>query len=168
MTTAEFYPAIRRMFRPYCIPNPAREKRAWTPKRIAAAKRSVKRELDQVPLFPELARFSTVEERQAFIQAGEDAWAEDMRAHHAKAIREARAKMRQLSHHEQMGLRLYWERSLMPRDPVYLLGRIRDIEQGKSAWDWIKEMDELPEKGRIWREKNNWDNRTEPNEAATA
>ena len=110
----------------YVLGNPKREKRVWTPNRISHARRAVARELETVPLFPELAKFKTVEERMALIDDNELGFRENMRAHRAGEWRKVRREMRQLNPLTKLGLLKLWSTSSCPDDPVYLLAMIRD------------------------------------------
>jgi hypothetical protein len=47
----------------------SKDLRPWNNRRLAAAKRAVKKEIEKAGLFPELARFSSVEERVSQIDS---------------------------------------------------------------------------------------------------
>lgn len=111
--------------------------RQWTPRRIANARRAVKREQESVALFPELARYQTVEDRIADIDSDEVKTVLKMRTHYAASWREARRKLAALPAISRAGVMRYWqdEQIHLPRDAAYLLGIIREVEMGKrSIW----------------------------------
>ncbi len=104
-----------------------------------AAQRAVDRELAKVPLFPELARFRTVEEREE-IQAREHAtYARQLRTFRATKWHEARAELAALPAVTAAGVRTLWQAAWYPGDPVYLLGVIRNAKAGHSAWTTLRE-----------------------------
>src|SRR5262249_25401562 len=67
-----------------------------TPRMPAAARRAVRREKDRYPLFPELLKHQTAEERLASIADERERWWQQMRYRHAKLWRKARQALREL------------------------------------------------------------------------
>lgn len=132
----------------YPLPHPSREKREWTARRLAAARRRVQIEKDKVALFPEMARYQTVEERVKDIDAGEAALREDMRKHHADLWRRARRLLRSLPRISQVGILLYWNEAGYPPDPLYFLQTIKDA-QHVSAWRKLRGLRMLHKIGNI-------------------
>lgn len=111
-----------------------------SPRRRAAAERFVQREIDSVPLFPEMARFQTAEDRLSHIETVNRKWHQDWRNHRAKEWREARAKLATLSSSERLGLLRYWNSAkvMLPRDPSYLASLVRQVKKGQSAWKKLR------------------------------
>lgn len=99
----------------------------WSARRLAAAGRAVRRELDAVPLFPELARYRSIEERVAQMEAGREDFHRAMRAHRAAAWRRARAELARLPRTTRAGVLRYWARGHLPPDPGYLLSLLHDL-----------------------------------------
>lgn len=98
-----------------------REKRAWTPLRLKAAERAVKKEADAMPLFPELRRVQTVEERIVKMDNREDVITKRLRDWKAQTWRKARAYLRTLSASERERLLAKWNTRFMPGCPSNLL-----------------------------------------------
>lgn len=124
----------------YVVPNPFRGRlREWTPRRLAAARRAVKREQGSVPLFPELAKYKTVDDRVKELDQNHLAFALKFRARHAEQWREARRRMKQLNPGTRHALALCWNQGGQPKDPVYLLDLIHDYDvTGYSPWSWLR------------------------------
>ena len=124
----------------YSIPNPARGGREWTPRRIAAAKRAVIRQKDATPLFPELARHQTVEDRIAAVDANYVDFCQRFRAFEAESWRRARRELRELPRVARMGVLFYWGICRCPGTPVYLLELLRSVRRGASAWRKVRKL----------------------------
>jgi hypothetical protein len=67
-----------------------------TSRKLAAARRAVQREKDRYPLFHELLKHQTVEDRLASIAVERETWWQEMRDRHAKLWRKARQALRDL------------------------------------------------------------------------
>jgi hypothetical protein len=67
-----------------------------TPRKLAAARRAVQKQRDRYPLFPELLKQRTAEERLASIADEREIWWREMRDRHAKLWRKARKALRDL------------------------------------------------------------------------
>lgn len=78
-----------------------------------------------MPLFPELRRFSTVEERQAQQDEASRELLNRLRNHEAKQWREARRRVRWLTDYDLETIAELWNARFLPNDPVYLLDLIR-------------------------------------------
>lgn len=102
-----------------------KERREWTPLRVKAAERAVKREAENMPLFPELRRFHTVEERMENMDIRADIIAQRLRACRAKMWREARAFLRSLSQADRDRLLAKWNTRFMPGGPADLFAVAR-------------------------------------------
>jgi len=115
---------------------PSKAPREITPRRVAAAARAVRREADAMPLFPELRRFTSTEERLDQMQAAGAAAIGDMRDFQAQSWRKARAILRrEMRPTQAAGIVSYWQGGWSgPRTGTYLLGMIRDARRGKCFW----------------------------------
>lgn len=102
-----------------------KERREWTPLRVKAAERAVKREAENMPLFPELRRFHTVEERMEKMDVRADIITQRLRAGRAKMWREARAFVRSLPQIERERLLVKWNTRFMPGGPADLFATAR-------------------------------------------
>jgi hypothetical protein len=80
-----------------------------TPRKLAAARRAVQREKDRYPLFPELLKHRTAEEKLASIAAERESWWQQMRDHHAKLSRKARRALRELPAGPGAAIKRYWQ-----------------------------------------------------------
>jgi DNA-directed RNA polymerase subunit F len=106
-----------------------------TPAVVRAATRAVAKELAQVALFPELAKYRTVDERLAASEDDVAAYFKKLRSFQATKWREARLELAKLPEISRKGVLRYWQSdSWMPRDSVTLLGLLREVKKGKSAW----------------------------------
>jgi hypothetical protein len=117
----------------YCVTNPLRGLREWTPRRISAAARAVKRDHQSVALFPELVKYQSVEDRIKEMDSRAGAFHRRFRKNEADTWRQARAQLRQLNPIARHGLLLYWAQWGGPSCPTYLLGKLRQIHRGESA-----------------------------------
>lgn len=139
-------PPIR--WKRYEMPHPEREKRAWSPQRLAAAARAVQREKDAVPLFPGMARYQTVAERVADRDEDEAAFRARMRQHRADLWRRTRRTLRSLPKITQAGILIYWREAGYPPDPLYLLQIIVE-DRRRSAWRRLRELRMFRKIGQI-------------------
>jgi hypothetical protein len=113
--------------------------RIWTPRMLAAAGRAVRRELDSVALFPELARYQTIEDRKAEVEQWSASFSARMRAYNANAWRRARRELRALPPTTRAGLVRYWNAAGCPGDPTYLLDLLhRQRTTRQSPWAWLR------------------------------
>lgn len=127
-------------FKRYAI---TKEKREWTPAKLSAAKRAVKREQSKTPLFPDMSKYKDVSERVADVDRNHDRFVITFRTHQAQTWRKARALYYQLPAISRAGLKLYWESWGGPLDPNYMLGMLRRIKKGQSAWTWLREYRQI-------------------------
>lgn len=106
-----------------------KERREWTPLRVKAAARAVQREADAMPLFPELRRVTTVDQRMEQMDTRSDAIATRLRAGRAAMWREARKFIRSLSDEDKARLLEKWNSEFMPGDPanIFALARMMGI-----------------------------------------
>ena len=111
------------------------KKRGVTPRRLAAAKRTLKRQADVLPLFSEQIRAAqpSPEERIRTFDDNHAEWAQRMRDHAAENWRKARAQLRALAKEEQTVILEFWNKSSMPADACYFATVMHNyIEQGGS------------------------------------
>jgi len=101
------------------------ERRAWTPLRIKAAERAVQREADKMALFPELRRFTTVEERMENMDNREDVICQRLRNCRARMWREVRAFVRGLPEEDRNRLLEKWNTRFTPGGPADLFAVAR-------------------------------------------
>lgn len=125
--------------------------REWTPRKVAAAARSARRftEREAVPLFPEMSRTKTADDRVAEVDRDHAAFVIKHRAWQAVKWREARAKLRALPAITKLGLIKLWNLGICPA------GIIRESKH-TSPWTKLRERHQLKEAGRKWRAANNW------------
>lgn len=128
-----------RFYRYQIKPSGGRCFRPWTQRRLAAARRAVSKELSQVEMFPELARFSTVEERQRIIDEQRASFAGRMRSDRAANWHRARKCLLGMDPISARGVRKLWSVGGYSGDPVYLLDLIRRVKLGQSAWTTLRE-----------------------------
>lgn len=116
-----------------------------TGRRLAAAARAVKREADAMPLFPQLRRYSTVEERMSQTDARWASLAAQRRDSQASAWRRARAALRALPPLQRAGILRYWRESSVPAEGHYLLDILHGIKvRGEpSGWARLRERRQL-------------------------
>src|ERR1700757_3676717 len=92
-----------------------------TPRKLAAARRAVQKEKDRYPLFPELLKHQTAEDRLASIAAKQETLVQEMREHQAQLWRKARQTLGDLPTGPRAAIKRYWEICGCPGDPVYVL-----------------------------------------------
>jgi hypothetical protein len=111
-----------------------KERREWTPLRVKAAERAVRREAENMPLFPELRRFHTVEERIVQMDNRSDIIAQRLRTGRAKMWREARAFLQSLPESDRQRLLAKWNTRFTPGGPadLFAVARLIGIEISKS------------------------------------
>ena len=119
--------------------NPRREGATseWSARRLANAKRAVQREVDRTPLFPELARYDSVEDRVKQVDASEAAFHVRYRAHTAKSWRSVRLQLRQMHPLTAAGFLRAWNHPDIygPREPSYFLDSIHQWKMGRhNPW----------------------------------
>jgi hypothetical protein len=112
-----------------------------TPRKLAAARRAVQREKDRYPLFPELRKHQTAEDRLASIAVEREAWWQEMRDRQAKRWRKTRHALRDLPTGPRAAIKRYWEICGCPGDPVYLLTIIGEHRARKVCyWHVMAEL----------------------------
>jgi len=115
-----------------------------TPRKLAAARRAVQKEKDHNPLFPELLKHQTAEERLATIAVERETWWQEMRDRHAKLWRKARQALRELPPGPRAAIKRYWNICGRPGDPVYLLAIIHEHRVRKVCyWHVMAELRRL-------------------------
>jgi hypothetical protein len=92
-----------------------------TSRKLAAARRAVQREKDRYPLFPELVKHQTAENRLTSIAVERERCWQEMRDRHAKLWRRARQALRGLPPGPRAAITRYWQICGFPGDPIYLL-----------------------------------------------
>jgi len=104
------------------------DRRPITGRRLAAASRALRKQAEQVALFPELQPTETPEERCNRFDAEAVATLKRWRATRAADWRRARHKLRNLPPEIQAKVHQRWTQNrFMPGDPVYLLESIRAV-----------------------------------------
>lgn len=97
-------------------------------RRLAAAKRSLQRQADEVALFPELAPTQTPLERCQHFDQVSQTWVQSWRNERAARWRKARKQWNELSEFQAALVQIrYVHNHFMPGDPTYLLDIIRDV-----------------------------------------
>src|SRR5215469_16792509 len=115
-----------------------------TPRKLAAARRAVQKEKDRYPLFPELLKYQTPEERLASIADERETWWHEMHDRHAKLWKKARQALRELPAGPRAAIKRYWKICGCPGDPVYLLTIIHEHWARKvSYWHVMAELRRL-------------------------
>ena len=131
------------------------EIRPRSPQRIAAARRAVQRDKDAVPLFPEMVKHHTADERLRAMEVGAVEWHCEMRASRAATWREARRRLYALPPLTHAGVLRYWSSdSWIPRDPSYLADLIHGVtHRHECCWRMlrIRRQMKLVREGRLPR-----------------
>lgn len=123
---------------------PKGEANQITPRKIAAARRAVQREKDRYPLFPELLKHQTADDRLASIAVERETWWQEMRDRHAQQWRKARQALRDLPTGPRAAIKRYWKICGCPGDPVYLLSIIHEHKARKVCyWHVMAELRRL-------------------------
>lgn len=109
-----------------------KERRAWTPLRVKAAERAVIREAECMPLFPELRRVCSVEQRMQQMDNRADMITQRLRSGRAKRWRDARRFLRSLDYVDRQRLLAKWNTAFTPGGPADLLAvaRMMGIKRG--------------------------------------
>lgn len=99
------------------------------------ARKAVKREQEKFALFPELARWSSAEQKMDEQDKIAHDFISRMRQFHADKWREARRDLRSLKPIVADGIKAWWQSDCQfPRDPVALLDAIHQAKKGNSYW----------------------------------
>jgi hypothetical protein len=115
-----------------------------TSRKLAAARRAVQREKNRYPLFPELLKHQTAEERLASIANEQETWWQLMRDRHANLWRKTRQNLNRLPPGPRTAIKRYWEICGCPGDPVYLLTIIHEHRARKICyWHVMAELRRL-------------------------
>jgi hypothetical protein len=115
-----------------------------TPRKLAAARRAVQREKDRYPLFPELLKHQTAEDRLASIANEQEAWWQQMLDRHANMWRKARQSLNRLPPGPRAAIKRYWKICGCPGDPVYLLTLVHGHRARKVCyWHVVAELRRL-------------------------
>ena len=124
--------------------NPKGKPYQITPRKLAAARRAVQKDKDRYPLFPELLKHQTAEERLASIADERETWWHLMRDRHAKLWRKARQAVRELPAGPRAAIKRYWGICGCPGDPVYLLTIVHEHRARKVCyWHVMAELRRL-------------------------
>jgi hypothetical protein len=115
-----------------------------TPRKLAAARRAVQREKDRYPLFSELVKHQTAEDRLTSIAVEQETWWQEMRDRQAQRWRKARQALRDLPTGPRTAIKRYWEICGYPGNPVYLLTLIHEHRARKVCyWHVMAELRRL-------------------------
>lgn len=105
------------------------ERRPVTGRRLAAAKRALRRQADAVALFPELQPTETPQERCDRFDLDSVATVQRWRDAEAERWRKARRELRAMTPAEQSQVDRRWAQNrFMPKTAVYLLETIRAVK----------------------------------------
>ena len=108
--------------------------REWTPRKLQAAERAVRKDAESVPLFPELRRYESVADRIADVNAGHLAFVLKHRAFRAYSWRRAGRARRALLPLQRKAVDAKWNRGHIPGDPSYLCDIIWCLPVGNSLY----------------------------------
>jgi hypothetical protein len=115
-----------------------------TPRKLSAARRAVQKGKDRYPLFPELLKHQTAEERLASIADERARWWHEMRDRQANGWRKARQNLNRLPSGPRAAMKRYWKICGCPGDPVYLLTMIHNHKVRKVCyWHVMAELRRL-------------------------
>jgi hypothetical protein len=115
-----------------------------TSRKLAAARRAVQREKDRYPLFPELLKHQTAEDRLTSIAVERERWWQEMRLRQAKLWRKARKALGELPTRPRAAIKRYWKICGCPGDSVYLLTIIHEHRTRKVCyWHVMAELRRL-------------------------
>lgn len=98
-----------------------------TSRKIANAKRALEKERQKAGLFgEELMSFKSVEERFEIMKLRKKDFVKNMRDFEAQTWRDARKLFRSFNSRPEIQEKIadYWNKSKMPKDPIYLIGVI--------------------------------------------
>jgi hypothetical protein len=116
-----------------------RDRREWTPRRIANARKVVQREQEKMALFPNMARYKSVEDRINEISRDDLKQTLFMRADAASKWREVRKAYFALPPRTREGMKRFWSESPCPAEAYYFAGIIREhLQTGFSPWSWLR------------------------------
>ncbi len=114
-----------------------------TPRKLAA-RRAVQREKDRYPLFPELVKHQTAEDRLTSIALEREIWWQEMRERQAKLWTKARQNLNRLPPGPRAAIKRYREICGCPGDPVYPLTIIHEHRTRKVCyWHVMAELRRL-------------------------
>lgn len=119
----------------------------YSPQKIAAAARSVKKEQERFALFPELVKFASPLDRITSKEADKKQYFDRLRNHQANTWRQARSIIRQLNAFSRSGLLRFWNTSGYPKDAHYLLSMAKKARAGFSYWSKLAALRRLQLKG---------------------
>lgn len=97
--------------------------RGATPRRLAAARRALQREVDRMPLFADDVRKAQPTPEQRILNH-DNGWAQaikEMRKSHARKWLEGRQLLRSLPEQQRKTLLAEWNAAQYPGDPFYFL-----------------------------------------------
>ncbi len=100
-----------------------------TPRRLAAARRSIHRELAAVPLFPELVQTTRPEDRIAERDAEFARHWQRIRDFRAATWRRCRAEIRTLPLARKTQVLAHWQAGIYPADPGYLADLLHTLSR---------------------------------------
>lgn len=113
-------------------------RRDVTTRRVAAASRSIARDIERNALTPELVRFTDPFERLAHFDADTAEKADHFRAFQAKAWRLARADLAALPPVSREAVRRFWDAAVYPASPSYLSTLCLQVRRGRSLWRFLR------------------------------
>ena len=105
------------------------EKKEWSSRRIAAAKRALKKEKEKAGLFgEELMNFRSIDERISQIDKAKFESIQKFRDYEARTIRELRKDFRALSYEDKKDVIEYWNKSHIPKVPFRFASLLNNLK----------------------------------------
>ena len=99
---------------------------------------------DRYPLFPELLKHQTAEDRLAAVAIDREQWWQQVRDRRAQLWRRARQALRDLPPGPRAAIKRYWQICGFPGDPDYLLSMIHNHKARKVCyWHVMAEVRRL-------------------------
>lgn len=110
--------------------------------RIRAAQKAVSREAAEMPLFPELRRWSNADERMTDMDRQSAAFAQRMRDRHAETWKAVRQTLRRLPLPQRVGILLYWRQCSCPAESHYLADMLHGMlfAHRPGGWQRLREL----------------------------
>lgn len=110
----------------------------WNNRRIAAAKRALKKEKEKAGLFPELMKFNSVEERVEQMDNMLLQRVKQYRDSAAEDIIKCRKRFRSLPDNIKNDVIEYWSKSMVPKEPFRFLSLIHRWDEDPLYFERVK------------------------------
>ena len=110
--------------------------------RIRAAEKAVAREAADLPLFPELRRWTSADDRMSDMERQSAAFILRIRDGHAVTWRSVRHTLRRIPRTQRIGILLYWRQCSCPAESYYLADILHGMLVGHrpGAWQRLREL----------------------------